>query len=41
MAHISVKSHANAATNTKAHLRNQITEDDVLRPMIAEPLGLL
>lgn len=41
MAHISVKSHANAATNTKAHLRNQITEDDVLNaPMIAEPLGL-
>lgn len=41
MAHISVKSHANAAENPKAHLRNQITEDVVLNaPMIAEPLGL-
>ena len=41
MAHISVKSHDNAAKNPKAHLRNRITEDDVLRaPMIAEPLGL-
>jgi acetyl-CoA C-acetyltransferase len=41
MAHISVKSHANAAKNPKAHLRNQITEDDVLKaPVVAEPLGL-
>ena len=41
MAHISVKSHDNGARNPKAHLRNKITEDDVLRaPMIAEPLGL-
>jgi acetyl-CoA C-acetyltransferase len=41
MAHISVKSHANAALNPKAHLRNPITEDDVLRAMtIAAPLGL-
>jgi acetyl-CoA C-acetyltransferase len=41
MAHISVKSHANAAKNAKAHLRNAITEEDVLKaPMIAEPLGL-
>ena len=41
MAHISVKSHDNGAKNPKAHLRNKITEDDVLRaPMIAEPLGL-
>ena len=41
MAHISVKSHANAAKNPKAHLRNAITEDDVLNaPMIADPLGL-
>ena len=41
MAHISVKSHANAANNPKAHLRNPITEEDVLKaPMIAEPLGL-
>ena len=41
MAHISVKSHDNAAKNPKAHLRNRITEEDVLKaPMIAEPLGL-
>jgi len=41
MAHISVKSHANAAKNPKAHLRNPITEQDVLNaPMVAEPLGL-
>ena len=41
MAHISVKSHANAVHNPKAHLRNRITEDDVLRAMmIAAPLGL-
>ena len=41
MAHISVKSHANAALNPKAHLRNKITEDDVLNAMtIAAPLGL-
>ena len=41
MAHISVKSHDNGAKNPKAHLRNRITEQDVLdAPMIAEPLGL-
>jgi len=41
MAHISVKSHDNGAKNPKAHLRNRITEEDVLKaPMIAEPLGL-
>ena len=41
MAHISVKSHDNASRNPKAHLRNKITEDDVMRaPMIDEPLGL-
>lgn len=41
MAHISVKSHANGALNPKAHLRNRITEEDVLKAMmIAEPLGL-
>jgi acetyl-CoA C-acetyltransferase len=41
MAHISVKSHANAGKNPKAHLRNPITEDDVMNaPMVAEPLGL-
>lgn len=41
MAHVSVKSHANALKNPKAHLRKAITEDQVLNaPMIAEPLGL-
>lgn len=41
MAHISVKSHANAAKNPKAHLRNQITIQTVLNaPIVAEPLGL-
>jgi acetyl-CoA C-acetyltransferase len=41
MAHISVKSHDNAAHNPKAHLRNRITIDAVLgAPMVAEPLGL-
>ena len=41
MAHISVKSHANALHNPKAHLRNKITEEDVLKAMtIAAPLGL-
>jgi acetyl-CoA C-acetyltransferase len=41
MAHVSVKSHANAALNPKAHLRNAITEEDVLNAAtIAAPLGL-
>ena len=41
MAHISVKSHANGALNPKAHLRNLITEEDVLKAAtIAAPLGL-
>lgn len=41
MAHISVKSHDNGAKNPKAHLRNKITEEDVLKaPMVADPLGL-
>ncbi|NMF87109.1 acetyl-CoA acetyltransferase [Aromatoleum petrolei] len=41
MAHVSVKSHDNAALNPKAHLRNKITIDDVLKaPTVAEPLGL-
>ena len=41
MAHVSVKSHDNGALNPKAHLRNRITEDDVLKaPIIAAPLGL-
>jgi acetyl-CoA C-acetyltransferase len=41
MAHVSVKSHANAAGNPKAHLRKEITEVQCLAaPIIAEPLGL-
>lgn len=41
MAHVSIKSHANAAHNPKAHLRKPITEAQVMNaPMIAEPLGL-
>ena len=41
MAHVSVKSHANAGRNPKAHLRNAVTIEDVIKaPMIAEPLGL-
>ncbi len=41
IAHVSVKSHANGAKNPKAHLRNILSEDQVLRaPIIAEPLGL-
>jgi acetyl-CoA C-acetyltransferase len=41
MAHVSVKSHDNAALNPRAHLRNRITTDEVLNaPIIAEPLGL-
>ena len=41
MAHVSVKSHDNGAKNPKAHLRNKIDIDTVLKaPMIAEPLGL-
>jgi acetyl-CoA C-acetyltransferase len=42
MAHISVKSHRNALDNPKAHLRREISEDDVLNaPMVAYPLGVL
>jgi acetyl-CoA C-acetyltransferase len=41
MAHVSVKSHDNASRNPKAHLRNIITIEEVLRaPTIAAPLGL-
>jgi len=41
IAHVSVKSHDNGAKNPKAHLRNPVTEEQVLgAPMIAEPLGL-
>ncbi len=42
MAHISVKSHRNALNNPKAHLRREISDDDVLNaPMVAYPLGVL
>jgi acetyl-CoA C-acetyltransferase len=41
LAKISVKSHHNGALNPKAHLRREITVEDVLNaPMIAWPLGL-
>ncbi len=41
MAHVSVKSHDNGALNPKAHLRNRITIEDVLKATtIAAPLGL-
>ena len=41
MAHVSVKSHDNGALNAKAHLRNRITIEDVLKATtIAAPLGL-
>lgn len=41
MAHVSVKSHDNGAKNDKAHLRNRITEETVMKAaMVAEPLGL-
>jgi acetyl-CoA C-acetyltransferase len=41
IAHVSVKSHDNGSKNAKAHLRNVVTEEQVMAaPMIAEPLGL-
>jgi len=41
MAHVSAKSHANAALNPKAHLRKPVSIDQVLAsPTIAYPLGL-
>lgn len=41
MAHTSVKSHANAVDNPRAHLRKEITVEDALSaPIVAEPLGL-
>jgi acetyl-CoA C-acetyltransferase len=41
LAHISVKSHHNGMLNPKAHLRKEITIEDVLKaPIIASPLGL-
>jgi acetyl-CoA C-acetyltransferase len=41
LAHVSVKSHENGVKNPKAHLRKQITTEQVLEaPIIADPLGL-
>ncbi len=41
MAHVSAKSHANAALNPKAHLRKRVSVDQVMAsPIIAYPLGL-
>jgi acetyl-CoA C-acetyltransferase len=41
MAQVSVKSHANAVKNPRAHLRREIDIDTVIKaPIIAEPLGL-
>lgn len=41
MAHTSVKSHANAVANPRAHLRKEITIEAAMdAPMVAAPLGL-
>ena len=41
LAKVSIKSHHNGALNPKAHLRREITVEDVLKaPVIAWPLGL-
>ena len=41
MAHISWKSHQNGSLNPLAHLRKQVTKEQILgSPMIAYPLGL-
>ena len=41
IAHVSVKSHDNGSRNPKAHLRNKVTEETVMKaPIVAEPLGL-
>jgi acetyl-CoA C-acetyltransferase len=41
MAKVSVKSHANAVNNPRAHLRKEITiEQAMAAPMVASPLGL-
>jgi acetyl-CoA C-acetyltransferase len=40
MAHVSWKSHENGSRNPKAHLRNRVTEEQILSaPTIAYPLG--
>ena len=41
LAHISAKSHANGSKNPKAHLRNVVTEEQIMAsPIVADPLGL-
>ncbi len=41
MAHVSWKSHENALSNPKAHLRRRISMDQILNaPMVAYPLGV-
>lgn len=41
MAQVSVKSHANAVKNSRAHLRRAIDVETVIKaPIVAEPLGL-
>jgi len=41
MAHVSSKSHANGVLNPKAHLRKEISDEQVMAsPIIAHPLGL-
>jgi len=41
LAKVSAKSHANGAKNPKAHLRREVSEDQVMNaPIIAWPLGL-
>jgi acetyl-CoA C-acetyltransferase len=41
LAKVSVKSHYNGARNPKAHLRREVTEEQILKaPIIAWPLGL-
>lgn len=41
MARVSWKSHKNGVKSPKAHIRKEVSMDDILRaPMIAEPLGL-
>jgi acetyl-CoA C-acetyltransferase len=42
LAKVAVKNHANGALHPKAHIRREITVEDVLKaPWVAEPLGVL
>jgi acetyl-CoA C-acetyltransferase len=42
LAKVAVKNHHNGSLNPKAHFRNEVTEEQVIKaPMVAEPLGLL